>query len=177
MKVHVKITALLLLFVVSISCDEIDELTEIDIEDNISATVSVDVADNQGAASSFTRTATLNLASNQEISDNLDLVQNVVVNSISYEITDFTGASNATISNASIAFGSTIISVSDLNLEQADANNSIYSITNAADLAAISNALEASSILTVVVSAGIDTTPATFNVDVIMDVTVTIDVL
>ena len=177
MKVHVKITALLLLLFAAISCDEIDELTEIDIEDNISTTVGVDVPDNQGAASSFTRTSTLNLASSQEISDNLDLVQNVVVNSISYEITDYTGAPNATISNASIAFGSTIIAISELNLEQADANNTIYSISNATDLAAISNALEANSILTVVVSAGIDNTPATFNVDVIMDVTVTIDVL
>jgi hypothetical protein len=180
MKTHSTIASVLLYVFICFaasSCDEVDKLTEFDVNDTITTTINVSVPDNQGNPITLDDTTEIDLSSIDEIQDNMDLIQSVRVTSISYEITNFDGAAEATISNASMAFGTTNISVSDINLQEADNNNTVFTITDTGDLNAISNALESNSSINLVLTGTINSTPLTFDVIVRVDVTVVVDVI
>ena len=171
-------TALLLLFIMATACDEIDDLTEFDINESFTTTFNVNIPENENEEElSFTESSIIDLGQVQEINDNLDFIQNVTVNSISFEITNFSGAEDADLTNVTLAFGTRVISFSNIGLQEADTNNTLYTIDDAADLSAISNALESNPVLSVELSAGITNTPAVFDVVVTVDAKVTIDVI
>lgn len=180
MKTRTTIASLLLyvfVFFVASSCDEVDKLTEFDVNETITQTINVNVPDNQGNPITLDETTEIDLSTLDEVQDNLDLIQSVDVNSISYEISNFNGEPEATISNASITFGSTSISVADVNLQEADSNNSVFTIADTGELSAISNALQSSSSINVVLTGDLNSTPISFDVILRLDVTVVIDVL
>jgi hypothetical protein len=177
MNITKKISLLLFVILSAFSCDELDELTEFNITEGFSTTVTISAIENEG---SFDRSETIDIASNQEISDNLNLIQNISLNSLTYEISNFIpgeGAEDAMISEASLTLGSTSISVENINLQESDDNNIVYPIEDTNLLNAIANALESNTALTASLSGTLDSTPVTFDVIINLDVTVTIDVL
>ncbi|MDP5081053.1 MAG: hypothetical protein NWP87_00245 [Winogradskyella sp.] len=178
MKITKQLSLLLVVLLTAFSCDELDELTEFDITDDFSTTVTIS-ADN-ASEGSFVNSATINLATNQQIQDNLDLIQNISLNSLTYEISNFIageGAEDAVITEASLTLGSTMISVSNINLKASDDNNTLYTVENSSLLNAIASALESNTAITASVSGTVDSTPVTFDVIINLDVTVTVDVL
>jgi hypothetical protein len=177
MKITKKLSLLFLVMITALSCDELDELTEFDITDDFSTTVTISTDDTEG---SFNQSATIDLASNQDIQDNLELIQSVSVNSLNYEINNFVpgeGAEDAIITSASLTLGSTVISVSNINLKASDDNNIVYEVENSSLLNAIANALASNTAITASVSGTVDSVPVTFDVIITIDVKVTIDVL
>ena len=171
---------ILLLFLTSttllFSCDELDELTEFDINENFNTTIKVALpADSEGEAVTLAETAVIDIAGNQDIQDNLNLIQDVVINSITFEIDSYVGADDITVTNATLSFATTVINISDINLKQSDDANTVYTINDAAGLSAIGNFLENNSSLNATLSGTISSTPAQFNVKITMDTTVTID--
>ena len=177
MKITKQLSLLFLVMITAFSCDELDELTEFDITDDFSTTVTITALENEGMFNQFT---TIDLGSNPEISDNLSLIQNISLNSLSYEISNFSpgeGAEDAVITEASLTLGSTTISVENINLKTSDDNNIVYDIEDVSLLNAIANSLESDTAITASVNGTVDSTPVTFDVIINIDVTVTIDVL
>lgn len=158
------------------SCDKLDELTEFDINEDFNTTINVALTeDSEGEAVNLAKTAIINIAGNQDIQDNLSLIQDVVINSITYQIDNYVGGDDVTVTSASLSFASTVISVADINLKQSNDGNTVYTISDAAQLNAIGNYLESNSSVNVTLSGTISSTPAQFNVKITMDTTVTVD--
>jgi hypothetical protein len=156
------------------SCDELDELTEFDINEGFSGTITVDIP--AESPLTWSESVTIDISENQEISDNLDLIQDVVINSLTYQITNLSGQ-GTTVTEASFTFNGTSISVSDLDLVAADASGTVFEIQDTSLLNAIGNALENDPSITLGLSGTIDAVPVRFDVVIDLDTTVTIDVL
>lgn len=173
-----KINLVLLLILTVFNCSEIDKLTEFDVTDDFNTTIEISIPDNDGGNSiTLSESSTIDIATNAEIKKNLNLIQDITINSLTYEVSDFTGAENATITNVSLNIGETTIAVNDVNLKQSDDNNTIYSIENASQLKSIAAYLKNASSVTVTLSGTLSATPVTFDVIIELDSTFTIDVI
>jgi hypothetical protein len=178
MKITKALNLLLLVMLTAFSCDALDELTEFDITEDFSTTFNIDVPNaGEGMSATFMNSATIDLASNQDIQDNLDVIQNVTLNALTYEIMNFSGAEGAMITEASLNLGSTTISVAAIDLQQSDTDNEVYTITDTSLLNAIASALESSTAITASVTGTVNATPVTFDVEINLDVTVSVDLL
>ena len=177
MRIKLNFALLLSLIITLSACDDEDDLTSFDVTDSLTETLNVDVPDNNGNPIDFVASETFDISSNQQINDNLDQLDNVEINSISYEISNFSGPEDATITDGSISFGNTIITVSDINLDEANTNNTTFEIDDDAKLSAISNNLENNTTVNVTYDASVDTTPVTFDMIMTIDYTVTINPL
>lgn len=170
--------ALTLAFVSFYSCDELDELTDFDINEDFNTTINVSLSeDSEGLPVSLEETASINIASNPEIQDNLDLIQDVTINSLTFEIENYIGAEEVTVTIASLNFGDTTIAIADINLKTADDNGTVYTITETSQLNAIGNYLEGNPTLIITLEGLISSTPAKFDVKINIDTTVTIDAI
>ncbi|MEP5255609.1 MAG: hypothetical protein ABJQ39_11165 [Winogradskyella arenosi] len=178
MKTTAQLTAILLLMVTTFSCDDLDELTEFNVTDDFTTTISVSASeDSEGQPQSITQSATLDISSNQDIQDNIDLIQDITLNSLTYEITNYTGIEDATLTEGSLTFGTESITLENINLEQSDIDNTIYTISDVSLLNAIATDLENNTVVSILVSGTVNATPVVFDVIVTFDVTATIDVL
>ncbi|NRD23212.1 hypothetical protein HNV10_08165 [Winogradskyella litoriviva] len=178
MKITTKISALLLLFLTTFSCDDLDELTEFDITDDFSTTINISVTeDSEGQPQSISQSSTLDITTNEEIEDNLDLIQDISVNELTYEITNYSGVDDAILSNASLTFGSSSISISNINLQQSDIDNTVYTINDTSIINAVASNLENNSMINMSVSGTVSATPVVFDVLIYAEITTTIDVL
>ncbi len=178
MKITKKISFLLLVMITAFSCDDLDELTEFDITEGFSTSFNIDLPDlGEGLPASISETATIDISSVQEIQNNLDLIQNIAINSLTYEIRDFTGVEGATVTEASLSFNGTSISVSDINLQESDDTDTVYVIEDSTLLNSIANDLKNNPVITATVTGTINATPVKFDVIVNLDITVTVDVL
>lgn len=170
--------ALTLIFVSFYSCDELDELTDFDINEDFNTTINVSVSeDSEGNPATLNETATISITSNQDIQDNLDLIQDVTINSLTFKIDNYVGAEEVTVTSATLNFGDTTIAVADIELKTSDDNNTVYNIAEASQLNAIGNYLESNPTLTITLTGTISSTPAEFDVIVNLDTTVTIDAI
>ena len=120
---------------------------------------------------------TFDLASINQIQDDLDLISDVVINSLTFEIDNFTGDSKAILSAASMTFGETSISLDDINLEESDNEDTKYPIGDATQLNAIADELQEATQITVVLSKIVDNTPVSFDVILVLNSTISGDVL
>lgn len=176
MKIRVKISVVIV-FMAIFSCDKLDELTEFDVTDSFATTINISISEPSDESQTFTQNATLDIASNNEIADNLDLIQNITINAITYEISNYNGDDDAIVTNASLSFNTINIDVGTLNLKQSDDNDTILTIENSQQLNAIGNILENSSSISASLTGTISSTPVSFNVIINVDLTATIDVI
>tara|TARA_R110002111_G_scaffold18_5_gene206 strand:+ start:1921 stop:2499 length:579 start_codon:yes stop_codon:yes gene_type:complete len=178
MKIKTKLSVLLLVMITAFSCEDLDELTEFDITEDFTTTYNISVPeDSEGMPQSFSESTTIDIAENEEIQDNLDLLQDVTLNSLSYEIANFSGAQDATLTEATLNFGSVSISISNINLQQSDIDNTIYEIADTSLLNAIADALENNIAINASVTGTVSATPVVFDIIINLDVTATVDVL
>lgn len=174
MKIKLPILALIILTL--FSCDELDKLTEFDVKDNFGATLEVSVS--EGASTTWSQNVTIDLASNTEVQENLDLIQNVTVNNISFEITNYLGAADILLTEASITIAETTMAVnSAINLKAADDSNETFTIGTATQWAVIAAYLQQSESVTATLSGIVSGTPVDFKVVIDVDATITIDVI
>jgi len=167
--------ALIVLFT---GCDEADELTEFDISEDFSATINVNLPnDSEGQEASINEFASIDISDSPEIEDNFNLIESISINAITYEIDGYSGIEGATVTNASFTFNGDTISIADLNLEESDANNTIYELNDDVVFNSISQMLLNSSELSFGVTGTVSGTPVAFDVKVNFDITVTVDVL
>lgn len=156
------------------SCDESDEITEVDFDQTISTSLTVNSTDDsQGLPYQFTETTTIDFTTVQAIQDNIDDIQDAVIDSLSFEIDNYSGTPGVQVTTASILFNNTSIQISDIDLQTSDDNNTIYNIDDPAALAAIEDALQNDDQATVSLNGTLSASPAFFEVIFYLDVTVT----
>ena len=120
------LSTLCLTLLTLVSCNELDELTEFDVSQNLNATLRVDITeDSGGEPQSWSDSTTIDISDNAEIQANLDLIESVMINSLTFKILNFEGEENAMVTEASISFGDTTIDVEDINLND---NTTIYNL-------------------------------------------------
>ncbi|BAO76218.1 hypothetical protein [Winogradskyella sp. PG-2] len=170
---------LLFVFTTILSCDKLDELTEFDVTDGFSTTVNINLSEVSNEPQLFSESSTIALSSNQDIQDNLDLIQDIRINSLTYEISNYNAEQDSMImlTEASLSFANSNISVNDINLQQADNDNTLFSISDSELLNSIGNILENTPTIEAMVSGTISGSPVSFNVIINVNLTATIDVL
>lgn len=175
MKKLTKISALFIVTALLFSCDKLDELTEFNITQDFNTIINVNVTeDSEGATQSWSKSSIISLASNDQVQQNIDLVQDVRINSLTFKIVDFTGIEGAIATEASLSFGDTVIEVADIVL---DDNTSTYTIGSSSELNAIANDLKNATEITTTASGTVTSSPIRFDVFISLDVTTTMDVM
>ena len=170
--------ALVLLVTLFSSCDEIDELTELRLTEDFSTTVTVNLPDDSmGLPQSISETTTISLTDSPEIEEYLNLIQDVTINSLTYEIDNYSVIENGTITEASVTFNGESIAVSDINLQDSDSNNIVYEIENTDLLTAIGNALENNNEISIGITGTVNGTPVQFDIIITLETTVTVDLV
>ena len=173
-----KATLLIILLLSVLSCDEIDKLTEFDVKDNFEKTIKISESEvSEGEPVSVSQSVTIDISANQDINDNQDLIQSVAIESITFEIQNFVGAETITLSNVSMAFDSTVITVADITLKSADDSNTVFNVGTASDYSTIANILKNNSSVTAKISGTVSETPVSFDVKITLGVKVVIDVI
>ncbi len=173
MKLLKKTSILLFIFCISFSCDEIDELTEFDISTDYETTIEVSVP--AGEDLTFSDATTIDLVSDQDIQDNLDAVENIELNSLTYEIDNFVGVEGAMITEAAVTAAGITVNVADINLQAADASNQQFVIADTALLNTIASTLQNTTTVTVTLTGTVNEAPVDFEVILRLDITVTVD--
>lgn len=86
----IKVLAVLLLFVGYTSCDELDKLTEFDIDSTLRGAIPVEVDGGENVV--LNSNVTINIADGgQDIVDNLNKIEKVKINSMTYKVINFMG--------------------------------------------------------------------------------------
>ena len=161
-----------------LGCDQIDELTEFEVTEDFSTSFNIDVEEvSEGGPQSIEEFAGIDISDVPEIEDNYNLIESISINSITYEVRNYSGVENATISNASLTFNGEVISIDDVNLEEASDSGNVYEVSNALVFSSIENMLLNSSELSAGISGTISGTPVQFDVILRFNITVKIDVL
>ena len=176
MKITKKISLLLLVMITAFSCDELDELTEFDITQDFNTTVNIDVPADAPLLT-WTQSSTIDIASNSEIQDNLDLIQDVNLNSLTFEIDNYVGEPGIMLTEASISFGGITIMVAEIDLKASDDTNTVTTIGDTAQLNAIASLLQNNTAITATATGTVSGAPVNFDVIINLDVTVTIDII
>lgn len=166
------------------ACDEIDKLSEFDVNQEFVSTLDVVVPESAAKSTAvevitWTTERTINLSENSEISDNIDLIERVAVNGLKYEIVNVSaGSASAAISNTKLDFGGIEIAIPNANLKDADVANTIFTIGDAAaKFSAIAAKLKNDKSITITASGTVSEQPVNFGVKLYLDTTVTIDIL
>jgi hypothetical protein len=90
---NLKKLVLTLSVIACISCDEIDELTEVDFNSTFTQEVSVTLSENNA---SISESLTIRFADNEDVEPYLDQIESISVTSASYTIKDYNGLETAT---------------------------------------------------------------------------------
>ncbi|NER18716.1 hypothetical protein [Spongiivirga citrea] len=177
MKTSKQATLLLIVITMICSCNKIDELTEFDVTDGFSTTMNISVTGESSEPQIFSEAVTVDISTNQDIQDNLDLIQDININSLTYEVSNFAGTENTTVTNASLSFDTIRIDIENINLQQADTANTIYTITDSTKLRDIAAILKSSASVTATLEGTVSDTPVIFDVIINLNLTATVDVL
>lgn len=168
----IKTLGILFLLSITVSCDEIDELTEFDTSFTLNESITISVPEGE-EVQTFSQNISLNLAEDQDVADNLSAIEEVSIQSLTYRYTDVTGNDEAQISNAQFMIAGTTIDVESVN--PTEAQGTIFTINDQEVLDAFSNALRNNPEGSIMYTAQVQGAPVSFVVEVELEVTVTID--
>jgi len=187
MKLKTNLALLLFTALTISSCDEVDKLTEFTVEQDFDTTLNITTAVTKEAKPqakttegvSWSEQATIDLTDNEDVSSNLNLIEDVAINGLTYEIVNYSGPDNVAISETTIDFGGTVISIEDTNLKTADDADTTYTIDDTAKLSAIASKLKTDKTMTITASGTIagDIGDVTFGIKLHMETSITIDVI
>ncbi|MDG1730640.1 MAG: hypothetical protein P8K68_01575 [Algibacter sp.] len=139
MKNFIRFLIVVLLMVSYTSCDEIDKLTEVDI--NTTLNEQLDATVPAGKDLAVSNTMSIDMV-NSDTERYLDVLQSVRITSFRYELTNFTGDSNGTITGNFVADGIELLS-HDMVVKQIVDAGTVFEVTNAAQLSAMASKLKA----------------------------------
>ncbi|MCA0151859.1 hypothetical protein [Winogradskyella vincentii] len=138
MKTFIRITMALLLMISFTSCDELDELTEVDFDTtlNENLNVSVPVGDNLA----LNETMVVNMI-NDDTEDYMDLLESVRITSFTYQLINFTGDAEGTIVGTFEADGVTLLNHDMVVKDEVDAGT-VFEVTDVSLLNSIASKLK-----------------------------------
>lgn len=88
-----KLLYVCLAFIAFTSCDELDELTEVDFNTTITEEVTINFSDQN---TTFSETINIDFAGNSDIEPYLDRIEGIQITDASYRLSNYVGTANAT---------------------------------------------------------------------------------
>jgi len=187
MRLKPTLTLFLLIAITLTSCDEVDKLTKLTIEQDFETTLDIDTAASKEAKpqakttedGSWSQQVTIDLKDNEVVNANLDLIDDIAINGLTYQIVNYDGPDDVAISNTTLNFGGAEIGIEDTNLKTAQNNSTIYTIDDTTKLETIANKLKTDQSIIITASGNVtgETTAVTFGIKLNMETTITIDVI
>jgi hypothetical protein len=150
------LTLLTLLTTVFFGCDSVEDaiadlIPSFDITENFVLEVPVSVVANaNGNCVDYSESTTFDVRSNSDINENWSLIEDVQINSISWELTNYVGDDGVFISSGMLKVGETSFEVGEVDLKSVDLQNEIFIITDASKLSAIGNQIRSGGSVTVI---------------------------
>ncbi len=170
MKIFKKITLILITILVFQSCNSADELTQVNFTTDLAKNISFTT----NTSGDFNKTITINLAEYGDVSDYLNKIENIKINTADYKITAFTGTNletggSFTMVSENQEFGPFIHSSF---LSDFQGGNS-FAIEGADKLNVLATKLKNSNVLEIVLS-GSSTTSEVYDMSIKINFNVTI---
>ena len=133
------LVAITVLATTLVGCPD-DILPAFDITEDLTHEVPVEVtATANGDCIDYSESFTFDMRLNSQINDNFDLIDNISINSITWEVTNYNGDDGVYINSGLLKVGGTTFEVGKVDLKAADDGNEMFVLTDAAKLTAISN--------------------------------------
>ena len=127
-----KLIPFLLAIVLISSCDINTDPIELTATSTINEAIEVSIPQTNGTTVAFSETITQDL---NDLFTNFSDVTNININSFSYEYKNVTGNTDATIESATIVVnGTTIATLTDVNMAQEAAAGTVFTISDTATL-------------------------------------------
>lgn len=165
------------------SCDLFDKADDIDFDTTLEETIFI-AEEGTGTNVAYSETIIIDATSDPDIEEYKDKIKGFTIKKISYQVTNFVGASLSTFSGT-VAFGDAALATStvsatitNLNLQQASTSGTIYELTfNQTDIDKIAALLLDDKAVKIYLNGTLSQTPASCNVNVVLEVTVKADAL
>lgn len=158
------------------SCD--DELGTVNFNTLIDKTISVHVDQTDGSAFTFSTDELMSL-DNDDTHDYLDEIQDIAINSLSYQLKNFSGDNTGTATLTFMIDGFSLQTHTDVNVKDIVDASEVYTITDTSFLSQIATALKNNQQVTAKYIGDIlcDNAAMDFEVKVTLDITVTANAL
>jgi hypothetical protein len=137
----------LLLLLVLVAMPIFSSCDEEDLDVDFSTSLSGDIPVNITGGNTYNESTTIQLA-NSDTDDYLDKLKSVTITKMTYEIDNFTGDPEGTITGVLKADGVTLHSVTGLVVSNADGTGTIFEVTDTTALTNAGNALLNNKMLT-----------------------------
>ncbi len=173
MKNLIKFLAVLVLVFGYTSCDELDELTEIDFNTTITESI---IANVDGGVDVILNSNVLVNIANEDTQDYLDKIEKVEILSLDYQIINFNG-DNAGVITADLMADSVILDT-HTNVTVSNVVGVMYSVDDTATLNTIANKLKnGSNVVFAVVGTSTNEGGMSFEIEITLSLKITADVL
>ena len=158
------------------SCNK--ELGTVDFNTEINKTISVHVDQTTGTPITFDTNEIMSL-DNDDTHDYLDKIQDISINSLSYQLKNFSGDNTGTATLTLMIDGFSLQTLTDVNVKDIVDASEVYTITDTSFLNQIAAALKNNQQVTVKYTGNIlcDNAAMDFEVKVTLDITVTANAL
>jgi len=182
MKTIFKLT-LLAALTLFFNCNEVDELTDIKIEQTFETDVNIDSNDftrTPEGTTTINESTTLDISTDPRIKDGLELIENVDINAININIEDYAGDPDAELTDIKLIIGGNEITLpGPINLKDAFTNKTDITIGDQATLTRIASALKQNPEIDIDFSGVIKSSgaPISFTPNFTIDTTVILDVI
>jgi len=165
-----KVTIAAIFLTVLFSCDKLDELTEVKVNATESVNINVAVLENE---TNFSKTETISV-DDKDVQENLDRIEKVTVKKLTYQFTNVTGNSDATLSG-SITFGGSSLDFVSVNPKTVE--NQVFTVTETAVVNAFANAIKSGAQVTVVLAGTSDNAPVSATMVITAEMEIVVDVI
>ncbi len=137
MKNTIKLVFAVLIVFTFNSCDEVNELADVNFNTTVSEDIVIRIGENQEYISDV---ITLNL-DNADTHDYLDMLKNITIKKLTYKFKDFEGNENCTI-NVEISTDNNVFEARSFTIKQEVDNETVFEITEVSKINAMAIALQ-----------------------------------
>lgn len=164
-----KIASFLVVALILFSCEDNQTTVNIATPYTLDESFEVEIPQTGSGQTNFTETSTHDLS---QLIANYSDINSVTVNDLTYQFTSFSGDTNGVISTATLTVNNVVIAtISNVNISQEAANNTVFQITDPAVISQVEAILETTSIVNLEASGTINSsTPMNFNIDLHLDI-------
>ncbi len=172
-----KVIYIFFLSLIATSCNSLDDLLEIKVENSLTESIPVSVLQTGNTAVAFDLSNTINLNAG-DLAQYKDKITAIKINSLNYKFIDFTGNTAGTIPTGTLKFDDVIIGeMTNFNISVAAAAGTLFEITDATKLNLIASNFVNNSEVSVKLTGTVLSEAGTmdFKVEVFMNMTATIN--
>ncbi|MDT7831289.1 hypothetical protein RQM59_02800 [Flavobacteriaceae bacterium S356] len=164
-----KIAPILFAVFVLLSCEDNQTTINISTPYTLDESFEVGIPQTGSGQTNFNETSSHDLS---QLIANYSDINSVTVNSLTYQFANFSGDTAGVIQTAILTINNvTVATISNVNISQEAANNTIFQITDAAVISQIQNILETTSIVNLQASGTVNSSiPMNFTIDVHLDI-------